>query len=298
MQGEFINYIKYWLKFIPDKIYLQIYYFAKFKRFVDFKHPKTFNEKLQWLKVNDHNPKYVRMVDKYEAKQYVSEILNESFVIPTYGVWRSFDDIDFDFLPNQFVLKCTHDCGGLVICKDKNKLDIEDAKRKISKALKNDYFYVGREWPYKKVFPRIIAEQYMENDSDSDLMDYKVHCFNGKPKLILVCSQRYSKYGLCEDWYDLEWNYLNMGRPNQQKSTIDIPKPENLNEMIEAAERLSYNMPFCRVDFYIVKGKLYFGELTLYPASGFGLFEPKKWDLDMGNWIDLSKIKGGTVAKE
>lgn len=174
-------------KFLSDKIYLSIKFKYIFGRKIDWNNPKTFNEKLQWLKVYNRNPQYTELVDKYEVKKYISKVLSEQYVIPTLGIWDSFDEIDFDSLPDQFVLKCTHDSGGLVVCKDKKKLDVEAARRKINQSLQNNYYDSGREWPYKNVKPRIIAEQYMADN----LRDYKLFCFDGVPRMTLVCSERF-----------------------------------------------------------------------------------------------------------
>jgi hypothetical protein len=284
---KMLKKVKYALRFLPDKMYIKLYYFARFKRFCDLEHPKTFNEKLNWLKLHDRNPLYVRMVDKYEAKEYVSSIIGSQYIIPTLGVWEQFDDIEFDKLPNQFVLKCTHDSEGLVIVKDKSKLDKKAAKVKIENALKCNFYYIGREWPYKDVKPRIIAEQYMSNNG-GDLDDYKVHNFDGVPKLILICSERFSESGLKEDFYDENWQRLDMCRISHPNSTHIKKKPDCLDEMLKLSQKLADGIPFLRTDFYEIDGKLYFGELTFYPASGFEPFSPDEWDYKMGQWITLN----------
>lgn len=278
--------IKYALRFIPDRAYIQIYYFSHFKRFANLRHPKTYNEKLNWLKLHDRNPLYSRMVDKYEAKEYVAEIIGNEYIIPTLGVWEHFDDIDFDTLPEKFVLKCTHDSEGLVIVKDKSKLDKVAAKEKIEAALKLNFYYIGREWPYKNVKPRIIAEQYMEDHVDGELRDYKFFCFDGEPKAMFVASDRAinaTKF----DYFDLEYNHLDLKQhyPNAGK----VRKPVTFGKMIELSKVLSKGMPHVRVDFYEVDGKLYFGELTFYHFSGFMPFQPAKWDKIFGDWIKLPK---------
>lgn len=418
---------------LPDKAYLSIKYKSAFGRRINWEKPVTFNEKLQWLKLYDRKEIYATMVDKYDVKKYVSDIIGQEHIIPTLGVWDKFEDIDFSLLPNQFVLKCTHDSGGLVICKDKTVFDIKGARRKINQCLNRDFYWIGREWPYKSIKPRIIAEQYMEDDSDrrsylyrlfefdgiakalyitsgshkeerktisefhskvefellpfshlipdsnelhvitlackkmieygkklswdipqlradyyrvnrnayfaeleynreseldlckipiweekhgewltlpesygggyvliddgyvlwlhpsfdSQLTDFKVFCFNGVPKIILVCSNRFNDGGLKEDFYDTSWNHLNMSRPRHDTSNVNYPKPEKLNEMIDLTKRISGDMMFSRVDFYIVNNHVYFGEITLYPASGFESFLPDSWDYDLGKWLKL-----------
>lgn len=278
--------IKYALRFIPDRVYIQMYYFSHFKHFADLKNPKTYNEKLNWLKLHDHNPQYIKMVDKYEVKEYVAGIIGNEYIIPTLGVWDHFDEIDFDKLPDQFVLKCTHDSEGLVICKDKSKLDKAAAKEKIEAALKLNFYYIGREWPYKDVKPRIIAEQYMENHVDGELRDYKFFCFDGNPKVMFVASDR-SKDATKFDYYDLDFNHLELKQ--HYPNAGEVRKPVTFDKMIELAKILSKEMPHVRVDFYEVDGKLYFGELTFYHFSGFMPFQPTKWDDVFGKWLKLPK---------
>lgn len=281
--------IRYALRFMPDAMYIQLNYFAHFKRFCNLNEPKTYNEKLNWLKIHDRNPLYTTLVDKYEVKKYVDEILGGGYTIPTLGVWNRFDDIDFNQLPNQFVLKCTHDSEGLVIVKDKSTLDIQKAKEKIEAALKQNFYYIGREWPYKNVEPRIIAEPYLEDHVDGELRDYKFFCFNGQPKLMFVASDRI-KNATKFDYYDLEFNHLNIVQkyPN---AGAPLRKPITFEKMIEFSKVLSENFPHVRVDFYEVDGHLYFGELTFYHFSGFMPFKPSKWDEIMGSWLTLPQKK-------
>lgn len=270
-----------------DKTYLKIRYFATFKKILNLQTPQTFNEKLQWLKLNDRKDIYTKMVDKYEAKSYVSKIIGNKYIIPTLGIYNNFDEIDFNKLPNQFVIKCTHDSGGLVIVTDKSKLDIKKAKKKINKSLKRNYYYLGMEWPYKNVKPRIIVEKYMKDNKDTSMRDYKFFCFNGNPYCILLCNDRNTE--LKETFFDLNWKILPFKRPNHSIDT-NIEKPHNLDKMIEFSKKLSLNIPFLRVDFYEINGNLYFGELTFYPAGGFSKFEPEEWDLKLGNLIDLNLV--------
>lgn len=279
--------IKYALRFIPDRAYIQIYYFSHFKRFANLRNPKTYNEKLNWLKLHDRNLLYSRMVDKYEAKEYVAEIIGNEYIVPTLGVWEHFDDIDFDTLPEKFVLKCTHDSEGLVIVKDKSKLDKAVAKEKIEAALKLNFYYIGREWPYKDVKPRIIAEEYMEDHVNGELRDYKFFCFDGEPRAMFIASDR-GKDATKFDYYDLDFNHLDLKQ--HYPNAGNVRKPETFDKMIELSKVLSKGMPHVRVDFYEVDGKLYFGELTFYHFSGFMPFQPAKWDDIFGEWLKLSKI--------
>ena len=276
-----------WFNFLPDRLYLQLMFRANMDQKLDLKNPKTFNQKLQWLKLYDRKPHYTDMVDKYEAKRYVAERIGEQYIIPTFGVWDKFEDIDFDALPDQFVLKCTHDCGGLVICKDKSKLDIEAAREKINRCLKRNYYRHGREWPYKNVKPRILAEQYMEDTKTAELRDYKFFCFDGEVKALFIATER-QKAGeeVKFDFFDADFNHLDFrqGHPN----AIDCPeKPTKFDEMKVLAGKLSKGVPQIRVDFYEVDGEIYFGELTFSHFTGMVPFKPEEWDEKFGEWIDL-----------
>lgn len=283
--SKILKKIKYAMRIIPDRAYIQMYYFAHFKKFCNLKNPKTYNEKLNWLKLHDKNPIYTRIVDKFEAKEYVKDIIGDQYIIPTLGVWDNFDDIDFDELPQQFVLKCTHDSEGLVIVKDKDKLDKEMAKNKIESALKQNFFYIGREWPYKNVKPRIIAEKYMEDHIDGELRDYKFFCFDGEPKAMFVASDRASD-NVKFDYFDLNFNHLDI-KQKYPHAEQPLRKPVTFEKMIELSKVLSKGFTHVRVDFYEVDGQLYFGELTFYHFSGFMPFEPNKWDKIFGDWIKL-----------
>jgi len=275
---------------LNDKLYLKLLFEYKLNTKLNLTEPKTFNEKLQWLKLNDRKENYITMVDKYEAKNYVAKIIGKDHIIPTLGIYNSFNEIDFSTLPNQFVIKCTHDSGGLFIVKDKSKLNINEAKNVINKCLEKNYYYEGREWPYKNVKPRIIIEKYMSNNNE-ELIDYKIHNFNGIPKIILVCKDRYTDTGLTEDFFDTNWNHLDIKRPGHDNSENDIPRPDKLDEMLKLSEKLAKNIPFTRIDFYVIDSKVYFGEITFYPASGFSSFVPTEWDDKLGSWLLLDNIE-------
>ncbi len=268
-----------------DREYLEMMFRTLLHQNLNLDNPRTFNEKLQWLKLYDRRPEYTTMVDKYEAKKYVSDIIGEEYIIPTLGVWEHFDDIDFEALPQQFVLKCTHDSGGLVICRDKSQFDRNAAKKQIEKCLKHNYFYYYREWPYKNVKPRIIAEKYMENPSDGELKDYKFYVFGGVVKAILVISGRGTDNvtGIYHDdsfkRLDFTWGY--------SSSEENAIKPFSFELMKMQAESLAGNLPEARVDFYEVDGHPYFGEITLYDGGGFEAFNPPEWDRIFGDWIKL-----------
>lgn len=291
---------------VPSRWYIMVKYYKNFGRFPNLKNPKTFNEKLQWLKLYDHHPEYTRMVDKYEAKIYIAEIIGDEYIIPTLGVWDRAEDIDFESLPNQFVLKTTHDSGRVVICKDKTKLDIEKTIEEMKISLSRNFYAVTREWPYKNIRPRIIAEQYMEDNNCGDhkeytehnfngvlcgrtkdsLNDYKFFCFNGVPKFFKIDFDRFIEHHA--NYYAINGELLPFGEsdlpplPDRQ-----IPLPKTLVQMTEIAKTLSQNIPFVRVDLYEISGKVYFGELTFYPASGTGMFTPPEWDERIGDLLSL-----------
>ena len=226
------------------------------------------------------------MVDKHLVRQYIADKLGEEYLIPLLGVWDDPEDIDFDKLPDKFVLKCNHNSGlGMCICKDKSKLDIENAKKELRKGLKQNYYYNGREWPYKNVPRKIIAEQFLE-DGTGDLVDYKFMCFNGNVECILVCCERFSDDGVKMSFFDTDWNVLPFKRKHKAVKE-GFPKPANFDNMMEYARLFSKDIPFLRVDFYEVNNNLYFGELTFYPASGFEKFIPEEWDYTLGSWIKL-----------
>lgn len=274
---------------IGDKHYLSLLYKLSIGKKLDIENPKTYNEKLQWLKLNDRKDEYTMMVDKYEVKKIIEKIIGKEYIIPTIGVYNSFDEIDFSELPNQFVIKCTHDSGGLVIVKNKEKLDINEARKKIEKSLSKNFYWYSREWPYKNVKPRIIIEKYMEDIETKELRDYKFFCFNGEPKYMFLATDRQSgetKF----NFYDLNFKILpfRQGHPNNTKK---IEKPKTFKEMIHLSKKLSKNIPHVRVDFYEINGKVYFGELTFYHYSGLVKFDPEEWDIKMGKLISLPKNK-------
>ena len=272
-------------KYVPDRPWLAFKYFCHFKKPLKLKNPKTFNEKLQWLKLYYQKDSHTRMVDKCEMKAYVTEKVGPGYVVPLLGVWDSVDKIDFESLPEQFVLKTTHDCAGLVICTDKSKLDVESAKEKLCNAMKNDYYLYYREWPYKNVVPRVIAEQYMVDESGTQLKDYKIFCFNGEPHCVQVDFDRFS--GHKKNLYSLDWDLLEFSFNYPAHPEVEITKPVALDKMLEIARVLSAGEPYVRVDFYCVEGKPYVGEITFFPASGYGKFVPEKYDRIFGDKIVL-----------
>ena len=275
---------------MSDKTYLQCKWWVNNGKKLDLENPVTFNEKLQWLKLYNRNPMYTTMVDKYEAKKYVANIISDEHIIPTLGIYDSVEDIDFDSLPNQFVLKCTHDSGGIVICQDKTQLNRKEAIKKLRKGLKSNFYWTNREWPYKNVTPRIIAEKYMTN-GDGELRDYKFFCFDGVPRVMFIASDRFNKEEETKfDFFDMEFNHLPFrnGLPN---ATKPIERPAEFDEMRMLASKLSKGIPQVRVDFYDVNGQIYFGEMTFFHWSGFVKFDPEEWDYKIGEMIELPRNK-------
>ena len=287
-------------KYIPDKIYLQLMYYKHFHKFIDFQNPKTFNEKINWLKLHNRRPEYTQMVDKYAVREYIAEKLGEEYLIPLLGVWDDPREIDFDKLPNQFVLKWNHDSGSVVICKDKTKLNIaETIAMLVSKKSHNGYWY-GREWPYKNVKPRILAEEYMEDTSTSvsaadnstgNLTDYKFFCFDGYVDCVMVCLERSS--GKTKFYFfDKDWNLKRINvRGKNAPEGFTIPKPECMDAMFDIAATLSKGLPFARIDLYQSNQHIYFGEITFFPDSGFDANLLPETDEYFGNLIDLGRIK-------
>lgn len=289
---------KGWFHWMPDEMYIKICYRAAFGRKLDLQNPRTFNEKLQWLKLHDRRPEYTIMVDKLEVKKYVADKIGDEYIIPTLGVWDKFDDIDFSKLPDQFVLKCTHDSGGLVICRDKSKLDLKAAKKKINKSLRRNFFWVGREWPYKDVKPRIIAEKYLEDISTKELRDYKFFCFGGIARCFKVDYDRFTEHHA--NYFDEDGNLLECGEaicPPKKGSTIILPEQIPLMKIL--AENLANEqVPFLRTDFYDANGSVYFGEMTLYPSAGFEKFIDEATDAEFGKWLDLPSMGGCILISE
>lgn len=268
-----------------DRFYLKVAYFLSMNgRMLHLDHPRTYSEKLQWLKLNEHHEEYTKMVDKVQAKDYVASIIGECYIIPTIGVWENFDDIDFEQLPDQFVLKCSHDSQGIVICREKSKLDIEAARKKINRCLRRNYYWCGREYPYRDVPKRILAEKLMVDESGTELKDYKFFCFDGEVKMLYVASERGKATKF--DFFDLNFKHLpfRQSYPISQKTLL---KPKNFDKMVEVARQLSQGFRHVRVDLYNVNGEIYFGELTFFNNAGLLPFQPHEWDYKIGEWLEL-----------
>lgn len=278
------------LRSLPDKAYLQLQYHYHTGKWINFKAPKDFNEKLQWLKIYDRRPEYTMMVDKVRAKQYVGSIIGQEHIIPTLGVWDDARDIDFDTLPNQFVLKTNHDSKGVLICKDKDSFDKEYARSFLNERLSKNSYWYGREWPYKNVRRKVFAEKYMIDESGSGLIDYKFYCFNGKPMFLYCCLAQFidgkKGRGLLS-FFDFDWNPTPFNRSDHEPFPYQLRKPKNLDEMIRISESLSKDIPFLRVDLYNINDNIYFSELTFTPGSGYGPFSPPEWERKIGDLIVL-----------
>lgn len=276
---------KHLMDWMDDVTYLKLRYRASFGKKMNLKHPVTFNEKLQWLKLYNRKPEYTIMVDKVKAKEYAAKMLGEEYIIPTLGVWDSPDEIDFDSLPNQFVLKCNHNSGlGMCICRDKENLDIEKVKFNLKRGMEENYFLSGREWPYQNVPRKIIAEKYMVDHNDTDLNDYKFFCFNGEPAIMFVSSDRKNK--VCFDYYDMNLHHLELKQGGENYHGL-IHLPKHFDEMKKLASKLAQGIPHVRLDFYEINDRVYFGEITFFDSSGFAKFEPASWDIKLGNMIEL-----------
>lgn len=272
---------------MPDRDYLERKFEALMGTPLHLDAPQTFNEKLQWLKLYDRKPEYTMMVDKYRVREYITQKIGAEYLIPLLGVWDSPDEIDFAALPEQFVLKCNHNSGlGMCICKDKSTLDLRKVRRELRKGLRQDYYLPGREWPYKDVPRKIIAEKYMIDNDVNELRDYKFFCFRGEVKCFKVDFDRFIDHRA--NYFDPNGNPMPFGEvvcpPKPDKQLV---LPENLGKMISLAENLSGDVPFLRVDFYNIHGRIYFGELTFSPASGMGRFIPEEWDAILGSWLQL-----------
>lgn len=291
-----LNPREFWIRFMwhyspmwkNEELYLKILYRLNLGRSLNLKNPKRFTEKLQWLKLYYHNPMITNMADKYEVKKYLTDRIGSEYVIPAYGVWNTFDEIDFDSLPDQFILKCTHDSGSFYICKDKKTFNKEAARAKLEGGLRRSYYWNNREWVYKNIKPRIIAEKYIDSLGQTNSLEYKLSCFNGKVKFVTLCGGiAHAAYELrSNDHFTPDWERLNWYAFYKPKGG-DIPKPAIVDKIIELSEKLAKDLPHVRVDWYVHNGQLYFGEFTFYTWAGFPIFTPDEWDEKLGSWIQL-----------
>ena len=270
---------------MEDEEYLKKFFLAKMGYELNLNNPETFNEKMQWLKLNYRCPIFTQMVDKYEVRKYIANIIGEEYSVPLIAVWDSPDDIEFDKLPSQFVLKTTHGCGGMYICRDKSTFDLNGAKKALKKTFYKNYYMYMREWPYKNVQPRVIAEQYMQNGDEVHLKVYKIFNFNGIPKIIQAI-QNDKTHDESIDYFDADWNLLDLHQ-NYPNSKIKTEKPKTLEKMLELSKKCSSGFPFLRTDWYEINGRVYFSEFTFYSDAGMEPFYPEKWDKILGSWITL-----------
>lgn len=274
-------------RLVPDKPYVKWIFKGKLGYKINLDKPVTFNEKLNWLKLYNRQPLYTQLADKFAVKSYVKGIIGEQYVVKNLGVWESFDEIDFDSLPNSFVLKCTHDSSGAIICRDKTVFDKESAKKRIEKTLSMNYFYACREWPYKNIPPRIIADEFLDDYSGKELNDYKFWCFDGVPTY-MYCTVKTNREGIYENFYDMNFNPVKIDHGWPRRSE-EFDKPASFEEMKKLAQTLSKGIPFVRVDFFYVDGKVYFGEFTFFDWGGMQPFGSYEQDLELGKLIQLPK---------
>ena len=287
--ANFRRNMRYVLSFVPDKLYLKIHYFLTTGEILNFKNPRGFCEKLQWLKVNDRRPEYTKLVDKLAVREHITEVLGEEYLFPLLGTWDCFDDIDFSKLPDKFVLKCNHDSGSTKVITDKNSLteqDLDKLRAHFTNRLKREYFYAGREYPYKGIKPCIIAEQFMVDKSapEKSIEDYKFFCFNGKPEIMFVATDR--NIDVKFDFFDMDFNHLDIMNIHPQ-SGKEIEKPALFEEMKEIAAKLSKGIKHVRIDLYELNGKIYFGEYTFFHGGGFVHMQPEEWERKLGDLINI-----------
>lgn len=277
------KFILFLTSLVPDEMYVKKLFKVKLGYPINLDNPKTFNEKLNCLKLYNRNPLYTKLADKYEVKKIVSEMIGDKYVVKNLGRWQSFDEIDFNKLPNQFVLKCTHDSSGAIVCRDKNSFDKVSAMKTINHSLKFNHYAIYREWPYKNINPQIIADEFLDDHSGKELNDYKFWCFNGEPKY-MYCTVKAKE--IFENFYDMDFNpvYINHGF---ERRVPEFEKPAAFEEMKRLAAKLSKGIPFVRVDFFYVDGKIYFGEFTFYDWGGMKPFSTYQQDLELGNLLKI-----------
>ena len=278
------------LNWLSDRQYLEICYRAKFNRKLNLDSPESFNEKMQWLKLNDRKTLWTDLADKYVAKQIVGEWVGSQHIIPNIGVWHDANEIDFKSLPNQFVLKCNHDSGSVIVIRDKSIINEKEVKKSLNRSLKHTGFWYGREWPYKNIRPLIIAEKYMEDETENEgLTDYKFFCFNGKPKMLYVSVGLEDHSTARISFYDLDGKSMPFRRKDYDAIQGDLLLPHNYSDMLRIATQIAekINNPFVRVDLYSIRKQVYFSEITFYPCNGVMPIEPIAWDRILGSWINL-----------
>ena len=282
------KFFKSFTRILPDKAYVWLDFIRNLHRIPDLRNPSTFNEKLQWLKLYNHDPSYPKMADKFAMRDFVEKKAGAGHSVPVLGVWDCFDEIDFSSLPDTFVLKCNNDSGHYVICRDKRTMDMKAARKTITEGLKTNYYYQNREWVYKDIVPKVFAEQYLQQDSDDCLWDYKFFCFNGEPKIMYM--EKEASESKTEAFFDMEQNYLDLEMDDPRP---DVPPalPTCFDQMKAIAAKLSAGIPFLRVDFFYVNETVYVGELTFFHCGGLAPVKPESWNRQLGSWIDIPKEK-------
>lgn len=281
------------LRFLPDALYISLFYWAATGKWPNLKNPQGFNEKLQWLKLHEDYSQYRDYTDKIKVREIIKEKLGDGYMFPILGKWKSFDEIDFSALPEEFVLKCNHDSGSVKLIHSKSSLtdkDYTELKRFFDSRMKYDFYLAGREPCYKGIDRYIFAEELMK-DSSGDLggiKDYKFFCFSGEPKLMFVATNRSTD--LRFDFYDMGYNHLDITNIHPQSGKV-LEKPKYFVKMKEIAATLSKGMPFVRVDLYELNDRVYFSELTFFHGGGFSRFYPEEWEYKLGSWIDLDSPK-------
>lgn len=276
-------------KFVTDRLFVTTQYVVANGAKPDIKTPVKFSEKLQWLKLYDHKDEYTTMVDKIDAKKWVADRIGEKYIIGTLKTWDKAEDISIAELPEKFVLKCSHNSGGVIVCTDKSKMDLESIKKHFKTLLKENYFYAGREWPYKNVVPRVFAESFITENTNEPLTDYKFYCFNGEPRFLYISRTDPQHQDTPISYLDLDWNLTPFQRKKHRLLQPLPPRPEKFEEMLAICRKLAEGVPFLRVDLYYIDGVIYFSELTFFPASGYNTFEPEKWDRILGDYLELPK---------
>ena len=282
------KFFKSFTRILPDKAYVWLDFIRNLHRIPDLRNPSTFNEKLQWLKLYNHDPSYPKMADKLAMRGFVEKKAGAGHSVPVLGVWDCFDEIDFSSLPDTFVLKCNNDSGHYVICRDKRTMDMKAARKTITEGLKTNYYYQNREWVYKDIVPKVFAEQYLQQDSDDCLWDYKFFCFNGEPRIMYM--EKEASESKTEAFFDMEQNYLDLEMDDPRP---DVPPalPTCFDQMKAIASKLSAGIPFLRVDFFYVNETVYVGELTFFHCGGLAPVKPESWNRQLGSWIDIPKEK-------
>ena len=282
------SFFKSFTRILPDKAYVRLDYIRNLHRFPNLRNPETFNEKLQWLKLYNHVPEYTKMADKLAMRTYVESKIGSGHTVPVLGVWNSFEEIDFSSLPDSFVLKCNNDSGHFVICKDKKKLEMGYARKRIREGLGTNYYYQNREWVYKDIVPKVFAEKYLQQNKDQNLWDYKFFCFNGQPRIMYM--EKEASDIKTEAFFDMDKKYLDL-EMDDPRPAVPPALPSCFAEMSAMAVKLSQGIPFLRVDFFFVEGSIYVGELTFFHCGGLAPVKPEHWNKELGSWIELPKEK-------